>query len=469
MLSSATAIENFPLGVAVPPIPRTADQSRPSNVFLPWRCANSGSAVIETSADTRTPAGAVIETPRMSRSTSTGSVGATFVGFGAFSIFLTAAWIFVAVALPSDCWISVHTRGSSARPDVTRCAAIRSGSPFVLESFAVKPGSSCVAGALAGATVRGSVVLVGLAVSRCPVTSPSVSSTAAAMDRNYRSTARGREHRSAVRITCEARVRKHATHRRSSRQDRRSSRQEQRSSRQPPCTPGFRKCVDRAGGAAYKQYRMNVHSIKRGRPLVDDKRRRILDAALTTFAERGYHGTAVPEVAQAAKVSPGTLYHYFASKELLVNEVYRDAKTRLRAALLAELPALDPYSLDRGRAWFTALGDRLGAFARAEPDAFRFLEMQDHAPYLDGASRALELSVLAPHWVPGQRLTARGSDAPPVDVAIALLWGAFVGLIKASRLGYLKLDDATLAKAGAACWRMIAPPLPRTGEAPPPK
>lgn len=227
--------------------------------------------------------------------------------------------------------------------------------------------------------------------------------------------------------------------------------------------------------------------------MVDDKRRRILDAALTTFAERGYHGTAVPEVAQAAKVSTGTLYHYFDSKEVLVNEVYRDAKTRLRAALLElpklelakhepakhelskhelskhelrkhELPKHELYELDRGKAWFTALWNRLGEFARAEPDAFRFLEMQDHAPYLDAESRALELSVLAPLWLEGQRLTARGSDAPPVDVAIALLWGAFVGLIKASRLGYLKLDDASLAKAGAACWRMIAPQLSRTGE-----
>jgi AcrR family transcriptional regulator len=206
----------------------------------------------------------------------------------------------------------------------------------------------------------------------------------------------------------------------------------------------------------------------------------------------------VPEVAQAAKVSTGTLYHYFDSKEVLVNEVYRDAKTRLRAALLEvpklelaksevsklddakhavtkhqvakpEVAKLEPYALDQGRAWFTALWNRLGAFARAEPDAFRFLEMQDHAPYLDAESRALELSVLAPLWLEGQRLTARGSDAPPVDVAIALLWGAFVGLIKASRLGYLKLDDTSLAKAGAACWRMIAPQLSRTGEAAPPK
>jgi AcrR family transcriptional regulator len=213
---------------------------------------------------------------------------------------------------------------------------------------------------------------------------------------------------------------------------------------------------------------MNVHSIKvaikptRGRPRVDDKRRRILDAALRAFAERGYHGTAVPEVATSAKVSTGTLYHYFESKELLVNEVYRDAKTQLRTALLDGLPRLDPTTADHGEGWFTILWNRLGAFAQAEPDAFRFLEMQDHAPYLDHDSRQLELSVLAPLWLEGKRLTERGTDAPPVDVAIALLWGAFVGLVKASRLGYLKLDARSLERAGAACWRLIAPQVPRS-------
>jgi TetR/AcrR family transcriptional regulator, repressor of fatR-cypB operon len=212
--------------------------------------------------------------------------------------------------------------------------------------------------------------------------------------------------------------------------------------------------------------RMNVHSIKskprRGRPLVDDKRRRILDAALRAFAERGYHGTAVPEVAVAADVSTGTLYHYFASKELLVNEVYRDAKQRLRTALLAGLPEIDVYEIaTRGEQWFAELWRRLGAFANAEPDAFRFLEMQDHTPYLDADSRALELAVLAPLFLAGQRLRASVSG-PPVDVLIALLWGAFVGLVKASRLGYLALDAKRLAQAGDACWRMIAPPSSRT-------
>jgi TetR/AcrR family transcriptional regulator, repressor of fatR-cypB operon len=193
----------------------------------------------------------------------------------------------------------------------------------------------------------------------------------------------------------------------------------------------------------------------RGRPLVDDKRRIILDAALKTFAAKGFHGTSVPEVAKAAGVAAGTLYVYFDNKEALVNEVYRDAKQRLAAALLGDLPALDGSTHDQPEAWFTELWRRLGAFARAEPDAFRFLEMQDHIEYLDAKSKALELSVLAPLWVTGKRL--RDRHGPPVDVAIALLWGAFVGLVKAQRLGYLTLDDKKLAAAGAAAWRMIAP------------
>lgn len=194
----------------------------------------------------------------------------------------------------------------------------------------------------------------------------------------------------------------------------------------------------------------------RGRPLVDDKRRIILDAALKAFAERGYHGTAVPEVAAAAGVGTGTLYRYFASKEVLVNELYRDAKQRLRSALLDGAPTLELAQPDVAERWFSELWRRLGAFARTEPDAFRFLEMQDHVAYLDAESRQVELAVLAPLWLAGKRLRDKTSGAS-VDVLIALLWGAFVGLIKAQRLGYLELDDTRLQQAGAACWRMIAP------------
>lgn len=200
----------------------------------------------------------------------------------------------------------------------------------------------------------------------------------------------------------------------------------------------------------------------RGRPLVDDKHRRILDAALRVFAKHGYDGTSVPQVAKAANVAIGSLYHYFDDKEALVNEVYRDAKHRLKAALLDGIPAFDVRRTPDAERWFGELWQRLAAFAVGEPDAFRFLEMQDHAPYLDAASRQVELSVLAPLWLAGKQLRAESKGAP-VDVLIALLWGAFVGLVKASRLGYLELNDKNLAHARDACWRMIAPERKRKG------
>jgi AcrR family transcriptional regulator len=209
----------------------------------------------------------------------------------------------------------------------------------------------------------------------------------------------------------------------------------------------------------------------RGRPVEGDKRREILDAGLRVFAERGYHGTSVPEVAQAAKVSVGSLYRYFANKDALVNEVYRDAKERLRAALFTPaLPVLDPYRAEAAQRWFEELWRRLGVFAAGEPDAFRFLEMQDHVPYLDAQSRQVELAVLAPLWLAGKRLhdRASGAAAAPVDVLIALLWGAFVGLVKAGRLGYLRVDDKAFTQAGAACWQMIGPEASRAASNPRP-
>jgi len=209
------------------------------------------------------------------------------------------------------------------------------------------------------------------------------------------------------------------------------------------------------GGGSGSRNRAHVPK-RRGRPVVDDKRRKLLDAALKIFAERGYHGTAVPEVAEAAGVGTGTLYHYFEHKHQLVNEVYRDAKLRLRGALLDGLVEPDLDKPDAVRAWFDEVWRRLAAYARREPDTFRFLEMQDHVEYLDIESRQIELSTLAPLFLVGKKVHDRTSG-PRVDIVIALMWGAFVGLVKASRLGYLRLDDYSLVAAGGVAWRMFEP------------
>lgn len=180
---------------------------------------------------------------------------------------------------------------------------------------------------------------------------------------------------------------------------------------------------------------------------------RIIDAALELFAERGYHGTSVPAVMARADVGGGSLYRLFESKEALVNAVFRDAKGRLERALRQGAPRdASP------REQFDEFWARLTAFARSEPLRFRFLELQDHAPYLDGESRQLELSVLAPILLACMDFQRRGVLRADVDAPtiMAFVWGAFVGLVKAERLGYVKLSPAALDATRDACWRAFA-------------
>jgi AcrR family transcriptional regulator len=58
-----------------------------------------------------------------------------------------------------------------------------------------------------------------------------------------------------------------------------------------------------------------------------NRRVQILEAARGVFAQDGYHAANVSDVAAAAGVSQGTVYHYFASKEELLMAVYEDWET----------------------------------------------------------------------------------------------------------------------------------------------
>jgi TetR/AcrR family fatty acid metabolism transcriptional regulator len=55
-----------------------------------------------------------------------------------------------------------------------------------------------------------------------------------------------------------------------------------------------------------------------------DKRRAILDAAITVFARQGFHSARVSDVAAEAGVAYGLVYHYFDSKEQMLNELFSE-------------------------------------------------------------------------------------------------------------------------------------------------
>ena len=53
-----------------------------------------------------------------------------------------------------------------------------------------------------------------------------------------------------------------------------------------------------------------------------DKRRSILDAAVRVFARQGFHTCRVGDIAEEAGVAHGLLYHYFASKDEVLDTLF---------------------------------------------------------------------------------------------------------------------------------------------------
>lgn len=55
-----------------------------------------------------------------------------------------------------------------------------------------------------------------------------------------------------------------------------------------------------------------------------DRRRQILDAAVSVFAREGFHTCRVSDIASEAQVAYGLVYHYFPSKEAILDTLFTD-------------------------------------------------------------------------------------------------------------------------------------------------
>ncbi|MFX1342535.1 MAG: TetR/AcrR family transcriptional regulator, partial [Promethearchaeota archaeon] len=66
-------------------------------------------------------------------------------------------------------------------------------------------------------------------------------------------------------------------------------------------------------------------------------KKRIVDAAIQVFAEKGYHQAKMTDIAKKLGVSKGTIYQYFKSKEDLFKAVVQIPLEKVREEPIAEL------------------------------------------------------------------------------------------------------------------------------------
>ncbi len=78
--------------------------------------------------------------------------------------------------------------------------------------------------------------------------------------------------------------------------------------------------------------------------------RRLEEAALELFFERGYRSTTVRELALACGLTPGALYNHFPSKDLLLLSILRDVHEQLESMMTEALGAAGDDPAERLRA-----------------------------------------------------------------------------------------------------------------------
>jgi AcrR family transcriptional regulator len=103
------------------------------------------------------------------------------------------------------------------------------------------------------------------------------------------------------------------------------------------------------------------------RPLSEEKQVAILAAATRVIAAKGV-GAPTAKIAQAAGVASGTLFTYFANKDLLLNDLYRGIKAEIAEAILADYPEHAPIQARARHVW-----DRYVAWGLREDEKRRAL------------------------------------------------------------------------------------------------
>src|SRR4051795_11881030 len=176
----------------------------------------------------------------------------------------------------------------------------------------------------------------------------------------------------------------------------------------------------------------------------EDKRRLILDAAVRVFARKGYHTCRVGDIAEEAGVAHGLLYHYFRSKEELLETIFRETWRDVLDAVRS-VEETDESARDR----LAGITKLLLRAWRRDPDLVRVLVREvTRSSHLQQRIDEIELA-----FAGLERVIARGqaegefrSDLDP-RMASYVFYGALEEILTGWVLGKLEDGDEAIARA----------------------
>jgi len=150
----------------------------------------------------------------------------------------------------------------------------------------------------------------------------------------------------------------------------------------------------------------------------DGRRSHILDAARTCFSRSGFHRTSMQEICAEAKMSPGGLYRYFASKDAIIEAIAQEEQCAGRRILevLLEPGSLHDRLLRSGLTYIETMRDRRAVQMMLEVyvESMRNTAVGAFFAACEAENRKLVHGVF-------ERAKATGEIAPDADVDTILM------------------------------------------------
>jgi AcrR family transcriptional regulator len=175
-----------------------------------------------------------------------------------------------------------------------------------------------------------------------------------------------------------------------------------------------------------------------------DRRKELLDAAVRVFARKGFHAARVGDIAEEAGVAHGLLYHYFRSKDEVLETIFRDtwqlfvAETeRIEASGAAFPDQLRRFARVYLGSWL-ATPELIGVLVR---EIARSPQVGEAVGEIDGVFRALARMIDAAR--------ARGEVRADCDATLAAwaVYGALEEILTGWVLGQLRGDEQDVDRA----------------------
>lgn len=178
----------------------------------------------------------------------------------------------------------------------------------------------------------------------------------------------------------------------------------------------------------------------------------IVEAAFIEFSERGYHQTAIADIAQRLGIGHGTFYRYFENKRDILDQVISDTMRKITELLAGENAPAAVGTLDDYREQCRRISARFREFARANPGALRLVLLEATSIDADMTRRIFDLVNMGGFLVAGYMANGVQRGFFRADLDCEATGHAIIGMMMGGMMRFLAnpADDSGLERYGEA-------------------